>query len=264
MVDLDGITQRSRPRHALLIDPADQEPDVAAKRAIAAAMAGSSMILIGGSSGTDNRNVDQTVVAIKEALELVQWAATQDSDAHSEDRLPIVLFPQGANALSPNADAITYMMLMNSTDPRFLIGEQVAGATFIKNSGIHPISMGYVICAPGGKAGRVGKADLIDSDETDRVSSYASAAEMFGFKLLYLEAGSGAESPVSSSLIEAARESTDLPIIVGGGIRDPQAAGRAVQAGADWIVTGNLGEQFEDADELRQVLEVMIEAMISN
>ena len=264
MVDLDGITQRSRPRHALLIDPADQEPDVAAKRAIAAAMAGSSMILIGGSSGTDNRNVDQTVVAIKEALELVQWAATQDSDAHSEDRLPIVLFPQGASALSPNADAITYMMLMNSTDPRFLIGEQVAGATFIKNSGIYPISMGYVICAPGGKAGRVGKADLIDPDDIARVSSYASAAEMFGFKLLYLEAGSGAESPVSQALIEAARDSTDLPIIVGGGIRDPHTARRAVHAGADWIVTGNLGEQFEDADELRMVLEAMIEAMNSN
>ena len=117
MVDLDGITQRSRPRHALLIDPADQEPDVAAKRAIAAAMAGSSMILIGGSSGTDNRNVDQTVVAIKEALELVQWAATQDSDAHSEDRLPIVLFPQGASALSPNADAITYLSLIHISEP---------------------------------------------------------------------------------------------------------------------------------------------------
>ena len=264
MVDLDGITQRSRPRHALLIDPADQHPDVAAKRAIAAAMAGSSMILIGGSSGTDSKNVDETVVAIKEALELVQWATTQDSDAHSEDRLPIVLFPQGANALSPNADAITYMMLMNSTDPRFLIGEQVVGATFIKKSGIHPISMGYVICAPGGKAGRVGKADLIDPEDVVRVSSYASAAEMFGFKLLYLEAGSGAETPVSQGLIEAARDSTDLPIIVGGGIRDPQTARRAVQAGADWVVTGNLGEQFEDADELRQVLEAMIEAMISN
>ena len=51
---------------------------------------------------------------------------------------------------------------------------------------------------------------------------------------------------------------------MGGGIRDPQTARRAVQAGADWVVTGNLGEQFEDADELRQVLEAMIEAMISN
>ena len=76
--------------------------------------------------------MDQTVVAIKEALELIEWAATQDSDAESKERLPIILFPQGANALSPNADGITFMMLMNSTDPRFLIGEQVAGAPFIK------------------------------------------------------------------------------------------------------------------------------------
>ena len=96
------------------------------------------------------------------------------------------------------------------------------------------------------------------------MSSYAAAAEMFGFNLLYLEAGSGAESPVSRGLIEAARESTDLPIIVGGGIREAQAAKRAVEAGADWIVTGNLGEQYEDADELRQVLEALIEAMNSN
>ena len=66
-----------------------------------------------------------------------------------------------------------------------------------------------------GKAGRVGKADLIDPEDVVRVSSYASAAEMFGFKLLYLEAGSGAETPVSQGLIEAARDSTDLPIVVG-------------------------------------------------
>ena len=59
----------------MLIDPADQSPDVAAKRAIAAAMAGSSMILIGGSSGTDSDNVDRTVVAIREALELIEWAS---------------------------------------------------------------------------------------------------------------------------------------------------------------------------------------------
>ena len=65
VVDVETIVSRTVPRHALLIDPADQTPQVAAKRAIAAAMAGSSMILIGGSSDTDSENVDQTVVAIK-------------------------------------------------------------------------------------------------------------------------------------------------------------------------------------------------------
>ena len=261
MVDVDAVLRRSHPRHALLIDPADQEPEIAAKRAIAAALAGSSMILIGGSSGTDNRNVDDTVVAIKEALELVEWASTQHSDASDNSNIPVVLFPQGANALSPNADAITYMMLMNSKDPRFLIGEQVAGAQFIRKSGVQPISMGYLICAPGGKAGEVGMADLIQPGDTERVTSFAMAAEMFGFRLLYLEAGSGASSPVSSDLIKAARSSTDLPIVVGGGIRGVEAARRAVESGADWIVTGNLGEEFDDADELKAVLQDMIKAI---
>ena len=92
MVDVDAVLQRSHPRHALLIDPADQEPEIAAKRAIAAALAGSSMILIGGSSGTDNRNVDDTVVAIKEALELVEWASTQHSDSSQNSNIPVVCF----------------------------------------------------------------------------------------------------------------------------------------------------------------------------
>ena len=67
-------------RHAILIDPADQTPEMAAKRCMAAVSAGSSMVLVGGSTGTDMKNVHNTVVAIKEALELVTWASSQDSE----------------------------------------------------------------------------------------------------------------------------------------------------------------------------------------
>ena len=89
-------------RHAIVIDPADQSPDVAANRALAAAHAGSRMILVGGSSDTDMENVHATIVAIKEALELVTWASSQDSDSdENPSNIPVVLFPQGAAALSP-------------------------------------------------------------------------------------------------------------------------------------------------------------------
>jgi phosphoglycerol geranylgeranyltransferase len=99
-------------RHAILIDPADQTPDTAAKRAVAAVAAGSKMILVGGSSDTDMDNVNDTVVAIQEALELVTWASSQDSGLEEKNwKVPVVLFPQGAAALSPSADAITFMML---------------------------------------------------------------------------------------------------------------------------------------------------------
>ena len=249
-------------RHSIVIDPADQTPDIAANRALAAAHAGSSMILVGGSSDTDMENVHATIVAIKEALELATWAASQDSDMDDSVQIPVVLFPQGAAALSPAADGITFMVLMNSMDQRFLIGEQVKGAPFVKKAGIEPVPMGYLICEPGGKAGEVGKADLIAPQQTERVEAYAMAAQFLGFKLLYLEAGSGVETPVNPELIKAARESCDLPIIVGGGIRDPQAARDASEAGADWIITGNITEEYDDASELQAVLSDLISGIV--
>jgi phosphoglycerol geranylgeranyltransferase len=256
--------RQSQARHAILIDPADQSPAVAAKRAIAAVTAGSRMILVGGSTGTDMSNVHNTIIAIQESLELINWAATQSSEQDEKDwKVPVVLFPQGASALSPAADAITFMMLMNSTSPQYLIEEQVIGAPFIKKAKITPLSMGYLVCAPGGRVGQVGQVDLIKPSDTERVSSYAITAEFYGFKMLYLEAGSGAAKPVSSQLIETARDSCDLTIIVGGGIRDGAAAKTAVRAGADWIITGNLTESYNDADELQNVLSLFIEEMNS-
>lgn len=249
-------------RHAILIDPADQTPEIAANRALAAANAGSSMILVGGSSNTDMDNVHATIIAIKEALELVTWAASQDSGIEGgSGQIPVILFPQGAAALSPAADGITFMVLMNSMDQQFLMGEQVKGAPFVKKAGIEPVPMGYLICEPGGKAGEVGKADLIGPKETDRVSAYAMTAQFLGFGLFYLEAGSGAERPVSPDLIKVARESCNLPIIVGGGIRDASTARAASEAGADWIITGNITEEYADAGELQAVLTDLISAL---
>tara|TARA_B100000676_G_scaffold306355_1_gene362421 strand:- start:1720 stop:2415 length:696 start_codon:yes stop_codon:yes gene_type:complete len=226
---------------------------------MAAAHAGSKMILVGGSSDTDMENVHATIVAIKEALELVDWATSQDAGSSSEDlQIPVVLFPQGAASLSPSADAITFMMLMNSTDPRFLIGEQVKGAPYVRKAGIEPLPMGYLICEPGGKAGQVGKADLIRPGETERVAAYAMAAECLGFGMFYLEAGSGAKNPVNANLIKAARDACDMPIVVGGGIRDGKTAHQATQAGADWIITGNLTEDFDEVGQLQTVLTDLI------
>lgn len=251
-------------RHAILIDPADQNPDMAAKRCVAAVSAGSRMVLVGGSTGTDMANVHNTVVAIKEALELITWASSQDSDLNEDSwRVPIVLFPAGAAALSPAADGITFMMLMNSTTPRFLIEEQVSGAPFIREAGVETLPMGYVVCAPGGRVGAVGEANLLETGQNDRAAAYAMTAQAYGFELLYLEAGSGADTPVDPELIRTARESCNLTLIVGGGIRDGATARRAVEAGADWIITGNLTESFDDADELQGVISEFIREMNS-
>jgi phosphoglycerol geranylgeranyltransferase len=257
------VRAQTQPSHVILIDPDDATPDVAAQRCIAAVSAGSKMIFVGGSSGTDEDNVHPTVVAIQEALELCKWNASQDSGLSETDwEVPVVLFPQGAAALSPSADAITFMMLMNSTNPEFLVGEQVRGAPYIRKAGVEPMGMGYVICAPGGKAGEVGQANLIKSNQTDLISAYAMCAESYGFSILYLEAGSGANTPVSPELIRAAKAASGkLVLLVGGGIRNGATAKLAIDAGADWIVTGNLCEEFADSHELQTTLETFISEM---
>ncbi|MBC8437684.1 MAG: geranylgeranylglyceryl/heptaprenylglyceryl phosphate synthase, partial [Euryarchaeota archaeon] len=215
----------------------------------------SRMIFVGGSTGTDTDNVHDTVTAIQEALELCSWNTSQNSNYNSDDwKVPVVLFPAAATAFSPSADAITFMMLMNSTSPKFLIEEQVKGARAVKQSGVIPLSMGYVVCAPGGKVGEVGQVSLVKEGEVDRVAAYAMCAEAFGFSIFYLETGSKAESPVSEELIRTVRQSCSLTLIVGGGIRDGLSAQKAIKAGADWVVTGNLTEVFDEANELQSTL----------
>lgn len=243
------------PRHILLIDPDKQEPEIAAQRAMVAVELGSSMIFVGGSTDTPFEQVEATCAAIQESLELRIFAESQkpDGDEHKWN-VPVVLFPSGANALATSADGITFMMLMNSSDPRFLIGEQAKGAPMIRSFDIEAISMGYIVCAPGGKVGEVGRAHLVQDGEEQRIVEYAMAAEMYGFKTLYLEAGSGANKPVSQHLIRAARGACNLVILVGGGIRTQEDATKAIEAGANFIVTGTLAEETSSVEELQAAL----------
>ena len=51
------------------------------------------------------------------------------------------------------------------------------------------------------------------------------------------------------------------PLVVGGGIRDGGTARRAAEAGADWVITGNLSEDFDDVTDLQRVLTEFIDEM---
>jgi putative glycerol-1-phosphate prenyltransferase len=66
---------------------------------------------------------------------------------------------------------------------------------------------------------------------------------MLGMKLIYLEAGSGAENPVSAETIQAVKKMVSIPVIVGGGIRSAEQAEQISAAGADVIVIGNALEK---------------------
>ena len=187
---LSYITKKvGKTRHVTLIDPDKQTPEIAAERACIAVEAGSEMIFVGGSTDTPDEIVHATCLAIQEGLELRAFAASQSPDSNEEMwKVPVVLFPGGSHALSPAADAITFMMLMNSNSRRFLVGEQLRGAPYIDKFGVDALPTGYVVCHPGGKVGEVGEAELVMPDDTSLVKAYSLTAAMYGFKLLYLEA----------------------------------------------------------------------------
>jgi phosphoglycerol geranylgeranyltransferase len=220
--------------HFSLLDPDKQKPKVAGEIARTVERAGSSAIMVGGSTLVSQKQVDETVKAIK-----------------THCNLPVILFPSGAKFLSKYADAVFFMSLLNSRNLDFLIREHVKGARFVKQSGIEPIPMGYVIVEPGMTAGKVGEVDLIKKDDVENAVGYALASQYLGMDFFYLEAGSGSPNPVSNSMISAVKDSISIPLIVGGGIRDSVTAYEKTKAGADIIVTGT---KLEQEKNLKKVL----------
>lgn len=218
--------------HLTLIDPDEQRPSEAVELAEAAERAGTDGIMIGGSTKAGGEKLNKTVAAIKKNIEI-----------------PIILFPADEGGISGEADAIFFMSLLNSKDPFYITRAQSMGAPIVKKLGIEPISLAYLIVEPGGAVGRVGNADLIQKDDIDSAVGYALAADYLGMKSVYLEAGSGAETPVPNTMIEAVRKNVDSLLIVGGGIDSPDLAREKIDAGADVIVTGTLIEKVKNKSE---------------
>lgn len=226
---LDDIIKKDGAAHLALIDPDAQDPKVASDIADAAAKAGSSAILIGGSVGASGEILDETLRAIRTATDL-----------------PTILFPSGVCGLSRYADAVFFMSLLNSRDPNYLIINQMLGAKAVLEYGIEPIPMAYIIVEPGGMAGWVGDARLIPRKKPKLAVAYALAGTFLGMRYVYLEAGSGASEPVPPEMIRAVKSAGCGTLVVGGGIRDVEAAKAAVSAGADIIVTGTAIEEATD------------------
>ncbi len=222
--------------HMTLIDPAKQSPKVSEKISLAASNDGSDAIMVGGSTGVTQDNLDRTVDNIKKAC-----------------KLPVIYFPSGANAIARHADAIYFMSMLNSRNVRNITGEHAKGAPLIKRLGLEPISMGYVVVEPGMKVAEVGEADVVKRGDIDTLIGYALTAEFFGMDLLYLEAGSGAPEPVPLDMINAVRESVDIPLVVGGGIVSAEQAQQMATAGADIIVTGTLVENGDFERKLKKI-----------
>lgn len=171
--------------------------------------------------------------------------------------IPLILFPGNSFQLSYRADAILFLSLISGRNPELLIGQHVISAPFLKMSPLEIISTGYIL-VDGGVMTSVqymSNTYPIPAHKHDIAVCTALAGELLGLKMLYLDAGSGAKTPVSESMIEAVSGAVSVPLIVGGGIRTPEKVAANLRAGADLIVVGNIIEQ--DPGVIREMASVL-------
>lgn len=225
--ELQTAKQNKEKKFVVLIDP-DQASLGKLDRVIARSIdAGVDYFFIGGSLVVNNM-LDTVLASIKEKCDI-----------------PMILFPGNSFQLSYKADALLFLSLISGRNAELLIGKHVITAPFLKMSPLEIIPTGYMLI-DGGVATTVtymSNTNPIPANKGDIAMSTAIAGELLGLKLIFMDAGSGAQNPVSAELIDRVSSATNIPLIVGGGIRTPEKALANVQAGADVIVVGNAIEK---------------------
>lgn len=170
---------------------------------------------------------------------------------------PVIIFPGSVYQISKFADAILFLSVLTSTNPEYIVGQQALAAPIIFKHRIEPISTAYLLIESGKTTSAVfmSQSKQIPSDKPDIAIAYALTAQYLGMKLIYFEAGSGADNSVPSELIRNIKRFIEIPLIIGGGIRDPETAFEKAKAGADIIVTGNILENKSERESKSLILE---------
>jgi phosphoglycerol geranylgeranyltransferase len=192
-------------------------------------------LLVGGSLVISN-HLDEVVQQIKKNCSI-----------------PIILFPGTPSGVSRFADGLLYLSLISGRNPELLIGQHVISAPAVKKSGLEIISTGYMVVDGGAPTtvSYISNASPIPADKNEIAMCTAMAGEMLGMKLIYMDAGSGAKRPVTEEMIGLVAASIDVPLVIGGGIKNPEKAYLNCKAGADLIVVGNAIEK--DASLIKEM-----------
>jgi phosphoglycerol geranylgeranyltransferase len=171
--------------------------------------------------------------------------------------IPVVLFPGSPSQVSKYADALLYLSLISGRNPELLIGHHVVSAPMVRNSGLEIMPTGYMVIDGGAPTtvSYISNATPIPSDKNEIALCTAMAGEMLGMKLIYMDSGSGAKRPITESMIEMVANHIEAPIIIGGGITDPEKAYRNCKVGADVIVVGNAIEK--DASLIKEMADAV-------
>ncbi|MET0241895.1 MAG: geranylgeranylglyceryl/heptaprenylglyceryl phosphate synthase [Flavitalea sp.] len=192
-------------------------------------------LLVGGSLVVSNQ-LDKVVTRIK-----------------SNCNIPVILFPGSPGQITQYADALLYLSVISGRNPELLIGQHVISAPFVKQSGLEILSTGYMLIDGGAPTtvSYISNTLPVPADKNEIAMCTAMAGEMLGMKLIYMDAGSGARRAITESMISKVASVIDVPLVVGGGITDPEKAYLNCKAGADLIVVGNAIEK--DASLIREM-----------
>ena len=174
--------------------------------------------------------------------------------------LPVFLFPGSLLQFSGKADGILMISLISGRNPEYLIGNHVTVAPLIKHYGLEVIPAGYILI--GGNVSTsveiVSHSHPLPAQKSDIIVATALAGEYTGNRMIYLEKGSGADSPVPVSVVKKVKNEITVPLIVGGGIKTIKQATELYRAGADVLVVGNAIESHpEFLTKLRDLADKM-------
>ncbi len=216
-----------RKSFAVLIDPDKVNPPILDSLTALATEAKVDYLLVGGSLVVSN-HLDEVVTLIKRQCDI-----------------PVILFPGTPSQVSKHADALLYLSLISGRNAELLIGQHVISAPFVRKSGLEIMSTGYMVIDGGAPTtvSYISNATPIPANKNEIAICTAMAGEMLGMKLIYMDAGSGAERAISESMIQSVAQSIDVPLVIGGGITTPEKAYRSCKAGADVVVIGNAIEK---------------------
>ena len=207
---------------AVLIDP-DKSEGKSLDKVISLATSNNADYIFTGGSITYN-SIDSLIDSIKEKC-----------------NIPVVLFPGNLLKLSRRADKILLLSLISGRNPELLIGNHVLAAPFLRDVREKIVPVGYILinCGTRTSVEYMSQTEAIPSDKTDIVVATAMAGEMLGLKMIYLEGGSGASKPVPPELIRSVRKNINIPIAVGGGLKNGDQIETAFREGADLVILGN-------------------------
>lgn len=224
--DILAAKSESRKMLAILLDPDKLLRDRISQLVSKINASPATHILIGGSQVFSN-DIDTIISEIK---------------AHCN--LPIVLFPGNPSQISNEADGILFLSLLSGKNPDFLITHQVNAAPILRKSNLEIIPTGYILIESGKQTAveKISQTKPLARNDVDAIVATAQAGQMLGKKLIYLEAGSGADVAVSSEIIQAVSQNIEIPLIIGGGITSAKGIINAYDSGANMVVIGTAFE----------------------